>query len=491
MRQAVSKMLEMRRAAAGGLVAFVLVLAGLILASGPAQARAGAAWQHLVPQQGNSSVKQALSERRSSPSSRLDVVWVAGTDQPATPAANTLQATAAETTGPSATPEPEETPAPAGQPPLPPVAGAGPGSSGSWLAAPQPPVRRSVPALPDWVQELRVEAAAPTAGALAISEVASTGSGRAGIVYNGDSITYTLAITNTDAAILTDILILDVPAEDTLDRITCTGNCYQVAEVTLVPEPLGGTIPVTVTRQISWTLASLAPGQSIQMAFSGRVYGQADGTVLSNRAYVRYRLGTTYKSAMSNEVQTATRSRIHEGGATLSNAPTWLSKDLGGTLSMDWGDFDGDGYLDLALGSTTGTTVYRNEDGHLVKFWGNERYTLGVRWADLQGDGKQELIAVGDSTGSETSARGRNYIFQLSGDTFAETAFDSDSQLLRIEPGDFDGDGQMELVASTNAINAPCRGVVVPVSRRQLHTRQSGLRQSRCHGRPGRGRLQP
>jgi uncharacterized repeat protein (TIGR01451 family) len=291
------------------------------------------------------------------------------------------------------------------------------------------------------------------AGGVVVTQVVGTGPGGAGVVYNGDQITYTIVISNNGASAATNILVIDALPPDALDGISCDGGCERIAETTVFPEPTGGTVAVTVTRSISWTLDSLPPGGGIRKTVTGRVTGQPDGTVITNRAFLSYSDGNP-----SSEVQTTVRVRIEQTGqSVLSPVPTWFSKDLGGTISQDWGDFDRDGNLDLALASSVGLGVYRNESGRLVKFWSDPRQAYGVAWGDFLGTGKLALVAVGDSTDDSPSSTGLNYVYQQRGPEFVQTGvFTSDYQLVRVVAGDFRDSGNIDLIASTNAINSSC-----------------------------------
>jgi len=293
--------------------------------------------------------------------------------------------------------------------------------------------------------------------------------------YNGDPIVYTIIVSNGTNHSLTDISILDVLPENVLDKIACNNAptaipCNLINEIKEIPEPLGGTLTVTTTRQISWTVTNLPANSTLTRSFTARVIGQANGAAFTNIAYASYfELGVP-ATTPSNEVKLNVLPRIDQGGTTtLSNTPTWFSEDVGGTLSSDWADFDGDGDLDLALGSTLGTTVYRNDGGQMEQFWTSPRAAYGVRWADVTGDGKPELVAVGatdnsgDASGNQAQLPGINYIYKFDPTTGATTKrfvdltnFKSDKQMVRVEVADFNNDGFIDIVASTNAINPTC-----------------------------------
>lgn len=312
-------------------------------------------------------------------------------------------------------------------------------------------------------------------GTVTVEKVVSTGNDDPAIAFNGDTIAYTIIINNGTSNQLTDLVILDVLPENVLDSIQCQNArgatpCVLINEVEEIPEPLGGTLTVTTTRQISWTVDSVPPNGTVTRSFTARVIGQADGASFTNVAYASYRERGAVKTQASNEVRLSVRLRIDEGGTTtLSDTPTWFSEDVGGTLSSDWADFDQDGDLDLVLGSTLGTTVYRNNNGQMEQFWSSSRPAYGVRFADVTGDGVPELIAVGDFVRNGDEAinpaqlPGINYIYRYDGATgatsrrFVELSnFPSDVQMVRVEAADFDLDGFVDIVASTNAINPAC-----------------------------------
>jgi uncharacterized repeat protein (TIGR01451 family) len=296
-------------------------------------------------------------------------------------------------------------------------------------------------------------------GSVVVSKQSQAGGPSATEVYNGDRITYTITITNNGALPAEKVDLFDT-LPDGVDEVSCADECNQVIQAQLIQNPLGAPVIVSRTVEVNWRLGTLPPdppNNVAQRQFSVRVIGRSDGTVVRNTADISYTGGV----AVSNETQSIVRVKVDDqGSAALADVPTWLSSDLGGTISLDWGDFDRDGYLDLALGSTVGTTIYRydHETGRLVSFWGNALYALGVRWADLDTDGYLELVTVGDSVSHSPMLTGTNRIFDydLISSEFTTYTFASDFQLLRVEPGDYDGDDDIDLIASTNAISTEC-----------------------------------
>ncbi|MCB0208264.1 MAG: VCBS repeat-containing protein [Anaerolineae bacterium] len=166
--------------------------------------------------------------------------------------------------------------------------------------------------------------------------------------------------------------------------------------------------------------------------------------------------GTTVQQLFSTAVDlspTDNSSVIAANNAVnLSQTPAFTSNLPSSPLSMDWGDVDRDGDLDLALGSQFGTAVYLNEDGILTQKWSVNRPTLEVRWFAYDSDDNLELIVVGNSAFNQPSGTGYNYIYTQPETDNIYTFFYSPYQLLHVAPGDYDGNGQSDLIITTNLL---------------------------------------
>jgi uncharacterized repeat protein (TIGR01451 family) len=128
----------------------------------------------------------------------------------------------------------------------------------------------------------------------------------------------------------------------------------------------------------------------------------------------------------------------------------WTAPYAENTRSVAWGDFNSDGRLDLAVGNGEeggglANRVYRNTGGNLVPWAGfsdlHAADTYAVAWGDYDGDGDLDLAAGNYGMGAT------NYIYINRGGVFTETIPlpVATGQTLSLAWGDFDQDHDLDL----------------------------------------------
>lgn len=136
--------------------------------------------------------------------------------------------------------------------------------------------------------------------------------------------------------------------------------------------------------------------------------------------------------------------RIYSNGGGGAFSPVWASAEAEDTRSVAWGDYDGDGDLDLAAGnSNLANRVYRSEGGGAyTSVWssGETEDTRSVAWADFDGDGDLDLAAG--------SAGQPNRVYRNDAGSFVSVWASAESETTySVSWGDFDNDGDQDLAA--------------------------------------------
>ncbi|RPJ42931.1 MAG: T9SS C-terminal target domain-containing protein, partial [Candidatus Latescibacterota bacterium] len=135
----------------------------------------------------------------------------------------------------------------------------------------------------------------------------------------------------------------------------------------------------------------------------------------------------------------------NDGAGAFADATSGPLSDGGVTYGADWGDFDNDGDLDLAIANEgSPSKLFRNDGGGVfalagVGTIGTAVSAYGIAWADTDNDGDLDLFVAQSSA---------NRLFKNEGGSFVE---DADAALRDAPSGagaafaDYDADGDLDL----------------------------------------------
>ena len=121
--------------------------------------------------------------------------------------------------------------------------------------------------------------------------------------------------------------------------------------------------------------------------------------------------------------------------------------------SAAWGDFDGDGDLDLAItglsiSQAATTVIYRNDGATFTNVAGGALgvFAGSVAWGDFDGDADLDLLVTGDTVAGSTGVAATRLYRNDSGVFTSVSHPFPDCYVGAAEFGDYDGDGDVDLV---------------------------------------------
>ena len=181
----------------------------------------------------------------------------------------------------------------------------------------------------------------------------------------------------------------------------------------------------------------------------------------------------------------------HNDGSDPNGTPhlqlAWEAPALEITFSVAWGDVDGDGKLDLAVGNTSAAAgaVELPQQNHLYRFQAGSFQldqswqpapdsTFSLAWGDYDNDGDLDL-AVGNATPPGTTTIGRASVIYQNNQGSLSTQPDWTSPLrddtYSVAWGDVDGDGDLDLLTGSGG---PLLSSEAPGQPNRIYRNESG-----------------
>jgi len=142
--------------------------------------------------------------------------------------------------------------------------------------------------------------------------------------------------------------------------------------------------------------------------------------------------------------------RVYENTVS-SFSLTWVATDFTWSRAIDWGDYDNDGDLDIAVSPDyeDGVRIYKNEgSNNFTLAWSasEDDYTMSVKWGDYDNDGDLDLLTGNYGYPSRVYENAGNNIFTLiwnspTGNTYS------------VDWGDYDTDGDLDILRGNSGFD--------------------------------------
>lgn len=152
-------------------------------------------------------------------------------------------------------------------------------------------------------------------------------------------------------------------------------------------------------------------------------------------------------------------------GGMLQTTPVWSSAFSERTTSIAWGDVDGDGDFDLAVGNSNRNgegepdqpnRIYLNVDGMLqtTPVWSSmlSENTTSVVWGDVDDDGDLDLAVGNDNSWSLDPSQSNRVYLNVNGMLQTTSVWSStlSENTTSVAWGDVDSDGDLDLATGNN-----------------------------------------
>jgi len=193
--------------------------------------------------------------------------------------------------------------------------------------------------------------------------------------------------------------------------------------------------PIYVFRNDSGTLSTTPTWQSAEWSIQNCLaFGDYDGDGWEDLAASKW---ANFESGVYRNV-----------GGTLQTTPAWTTGDDDTDKGIAWADVDGNGWLDLALGHDP-TLLYTNDAGTLTQVWSSGATYFGhseLRFCDVDRDGDADLAETHFSDGKVHVYLNNAGVL----DTAPTWTYDSSTVGTAIAFGDVTGDGWLDLIVGNS-----------------------------------------